>query len=70
MDQREPAWVFKGKTIRNLIEELQSFENQELEVRISVDAGDSHHAISMLRKQREYCVLTSFVDFYEKKKMI
>ena len=32
-----PEWVTKGKTIRQLIEELQTFENQELEVQISLD---------------------------------
>jgi hypothetical protein len=66
-EQKKPAWVTKGKTIRQLIEELQSFENQELEVRISIDAGDTHQPISLVRKQRDYCVLTSYVDFYDKK---
>lgn len=66
-DNRTPAWVFMGKTIRHLIEELQSFENQELEVRISIDAGDSHQAISMVKKQNNYCVLTSHVKLYESK---
>lgn len=65
-DDKKSSWVFKGKTIRHLIEELQSFENQELEVRISVDAGNSHQPISMVRKQNGCCVLTSFVDLYEK----
>ena len=65
-DQRKPAWIFRGKTIRHLIEELQSFENQELEVCISVDAGDSLHPISMVRKQRNCCVLTSYVADHEK----
>lgn len=67
MSKREkPDWVTQGKSIQRLIEELQSFENQELEVRISVDAGDSHAPISLVKKQSG-CVLTSYVDFYDKK---
>ena len=65
-DQKKISWVIRGKKISDLIEELQSFENQELEVRISIDCGDTHHPISMLRKQNGYCVLTSFLDRYEK----
>lgn len=33
-----PEWV-TNKTIRQLIEERQSFEDQDLEVKISTDAG-------------------------------
>ena len=50
---RPPEWVIKGKTIRQLIEELQTFENQELEVRISVDDGETFRCISLVtRKNR------------------
>lgn len=64
--EKKVSWIVKGKKISDLIEELQSFENQELEVRISIDCGGTHHPISMLRKQSGYCVLTSFLDQYEK----
>jgi len=63
-----PEWVTRGKSIRQLIKELQSFENQDLEVRISIDAGDSHQPISLVEKKDGYCMLSSFVDFYESKR--
>ena len=43
-------WTTKGKTIKQLIEELQSFENQDLEVKISIDSGNSFKPISLLGK--------------------
>jgi hypothetical protein len=44
MGEREnnPEWVLKGKKISQLIEELQSFENQDLLVEISLDGGNTH----------------------------
>lgn len=54
-------WVTCGKSIRQLIAELQTYENQDLEVRISVDAGITHKPISILGKSGEaadvVCVL-------------
>ena len=38
----------RGKTIRQLINELKTFENQDLEARISLDGGETHHPISLL----------------------
>jgi hypothetical protein len=46
----EPAWTGKGKTIADLIEELQSFEDQTLEVRISFDGGETSLPISLVGK--------------------
>jgi len=43
-------WKTRGKTISQLIEELKSFEDQELEVRISIDDGDTHYPISLVVK--------------------
>ena len=59
---KNPEWVTRGKTIRQLIKELRSFENQDLEVRISLDGGDTHACISLVAKGfggdgTEYCVL-------------
>jgi hypothetical protein len=34
-----PDWMTKGKTIAGLIEELRTFSDQNLEVRISTDDG-------------------------------
>ena len=32
-----PDWITRGKTIKELIAELQSFEDQNLEVKLSLD---------------------------------
>ena len=50
MGEREnnPEWVLKGKKISQLIEELQSFENQDLLVEISLDGGNTHKPISLV----------------------
>lgn len=46
----EAAWTGEGKTIAGLIEELQSFEDQTLEVRISFDGGETSLPISLVGK--------------------
>lgn len=48
-----PEWVTRGKTIKQLIAELKSFENQDLEVKISIDGGDSFKCISLVGKSNE-----------------
>lgn len=55
--QKHPDWVTRGKTVRQLIEELETFENQDLEVRISVDGGDTDLCISLVGKVRGRAVL-------------
>lgn len=54
-----PAWVTRGKTIRQLIKELQSFEDQDLIVRMSLDYGDTHAGISIVQKSDGYCMLVN-----------
>jgi len=54
-----PEWVGKGKTIRQLIKELQIFQNLDTEVRISLDDGGSHKAISLVEKEGSYCLLVN-----------
>ncbi len=60
---KNPEWVTKGKTIRQLIEELQSFEDQDLEVKISIDDGDTFKCISLVTRENEknkyFCGLTN-----------
>ena len=46
----DEPWETCGKTIRQLIQELKSFENQDLEIRISIDGGDTHHPISIITR--------------------
>lgn len=65
-----PEWVTKGKTIRQLIKELESFENQDLEVRLSLDDGDTHHCISLVAKgfdegNKAYCVLSNSESYHK-----
>jgi len=47
----------RGKTIRNLIKELESFENQDLEVKISLNSGDTNFSIGLVGKIDNCCVL-------------
>ena len=54
-----PEWVTRGKTIRQLIAELQSFENQDLLVEISLDGGDTHKPISLVSRAGDRCLLTN-----------
>ena len=52
----------RGKTIRNLIKELQSFENQDLEVKISMDNGATNRSIGLVGKINNCCVLMNCED--------
>jgi len=56
-NMKQENWKTRGKTIRQLIQELQSFENQELEVWISIDDGDTQKPISLVAKAGGGCVL-------------
>ncbi len=60
-----PAWVRRGKTIRQLIDELRSFEDQNREVRISLDYADTHHPISIVEKHGAYCLLVNAETYYD-----
>ena len=50
-------WPARGKTVAQLITELRSFENQELEVRISLDDGKTSVPISLVGKSDGYALL-------------
>lgn len=54
-EQREisPEWEIRGKTIRQLIKELQTFDDQDLEVRMSVDDGKTFRCISLVTRQNK-----------------
>ena len=58
-----PEWVTRGKTIRQLIKELQTFEDQDLEVKISLDDGESFKCISLVTRENTngtyFCGLTN-----------
>jgi hypothetical protein len=57
--EKNPEWVTRGKTINQLISELQTFENQDLMVEISVDGGETTKPISLVRKLGSVCVLVN-----------
>jgi hypothetical protein len=60
--KKNPEWIIRGKTIKSLIEELKTFENQELEVKISLD-GENYKCISLVSRENEngkyFCGLTN-----------
>jgi hypothetical protein len=52
-----PNWKNRGKTIKELMQELQSFDDQNLVVEISMDDGDTSKPISLVGKLHGKCVL-------------
>ena len=58
-----PAWATRGKSIRQLIEELQSFEDSDLDVRIRTDDGAAWTPISLVSKEiageSSYCAIAT-----------
>ncbi|MGR6739147.1 hypothetical protein [Pseudomonas chlororaphis] len=59
VDKKKPDWMTRGKTIKQLIEELRSFENQDLLVEISTDDGVTKKPISLVVKSGGSCVLVN-----------
>ncbi|UYK85194.1 hypothetical protein NG827_01885 [Xanthomonas sacchari] len=58
-----PDWTTRGKSVAQLIEELKTFENQDMEVRISVDGGNTSFPISLIGKtDGKYAVLRNCED--------
>ena len=63
------AWENRTKTIQELIQELQSFENQDLVVMVTDDEGKSFNTVKLVSKgfasvkdglndaEKVYCVL-------------
>jgi hypothetical protein len=51
-------WTSRGKTVEQLIKELKTYENQQLEVRISIDGGETSYPVSILTKrENKYAVI-------------
>lgn len=59
-----PNWVTRGKTIRQINSELQSFEDQDMDVRMSLDDGNSHRCISIVQRHGDYCVLVNSENYH------
>lgn len=51
------SWRDRGTTVAELIEQLLSFEKQDMEVRVSLDDGDSHKPIYLVGKVGGNCIL-------------
>jgi hypothetical protein len=57
------AWASRVKTVADLIKELQTFEDQDMEVRISSDSGDTSISISLVGKiEGKYAMLMNCED--------
>lgn len=54
-----PNWVTRGKTIRQLIEELKTFSDQDMDVLISSDNGKTIRPISLVKKSNGHCLLVN-----------
>lgn len=59
MSNSNPEWVVCGKSIRDLIDDLSSFEDQSLEVRISLDGGLTSKPISVVKKSGVLCLIVN-----------
>ncbi|MCY1161852.1 hypothetical protein D9M71_18340 [compost metagenome] len=54
---KQPEWIIRGKNIKQLIKELESFEDQNLLVEISFDDGETSKPISLVGKIDGKCML-------------
>jgi hypothetical protein len=54
-----PKWMRQDKTIRQLIQELQTFEDQNLIVKLSIDDFGELHNVNLVGKENGYCVIAS-----------
>ncbi|MGF2881820.1 hypothetical protein VSN93_17455 [Acinetobacter johnsonii] len=62
---KQPEWITRGKSIKQLIEELQSFEDQNLLVEISFDCGETSKPISLVGKIDGKCILLNYENLTE-----
>ena len=51
------GWEKRGKTVRGLIEELQTFENQDLKVEIAFQPSENSFPISLVGNDGGKCIL-------------
>ena len=63
---QQPEWIAHGKSIKQLIEELKSFEDQNLLVEISFDGGETSKPISLVGKINGKCMLLNCDNSIEK----
>lgn len=53
----QPEWITKGKSITQLIQELGTFEDQSLQVRLTFDGGETHKPVSILTRRDGYAMI-------------
>lgn len=57
MSESSGDWVVRGKAIRGLIKELQTFADQDCHVQISMDGGFTSQPISLVADDGFRCIL-------------
>ena len=62
---KQPEWITRGKSIKQLIKELESFEDQNLLVEISLDDGETSKPISLVSKIDGKCLLLNCESLIE-----
>ncbi len=62
MTDQNIDWCSRGKSIEGLIAELRSFEDQSLEVRLSLDEGQTSYTISLVGKFDNRCLLVNYEE--------
>jgi hypothetical protein len=62
---KESEWIIRGKSIKQLIKELESFEDQNLLVEISFDDGETSKPISLVGKIDGKCMLLNCENLTE-----
>ncbi|GAA3068988.1 hypothetical protein GCM10010520_15790 [Rhizobium viscosum] len=56
-ENKKRNWTERGKTVGALIKELESFENQELLVVLSIDGGEEVRPVSLVGKKDNQCLI-------------
>ena len=54
---QHPTWITKGKSITQIIQELRTFEDQTLEVRLTFDGGQTNKPVSILTRRNSYAMI-------------
>lgn len=66
-EKKMPSWVGRGKTIAELIEELDTFSDKSLRVVISTDDGETRKPISLIVKSEGECLLLNAENTFRRK---
>lgn len=53
----DESWIYDGKTIAQLIRDLETFEDKTMKVFISIDCGKTRFPISIVGKKNGDCLI-------------